>query len=338
MLLVAVADMDGKDCMEKYLPLCALIFDSIIGDPRSKYHPVVLLGNLIAALEKRLRYAGHSVVRQRQAGAVLVFLTLGITYLVVWLLMQSAACYGQTVEFVCGAVILSLAITPRSLAEAGWELKRYLAAGDLAAARFKVGWIVGRDTAKLDSPEITRATVETVAENIVDGIISPLFYFLLGGVPLAFLYRAVNTMDSMIGYKNEKYLHFGMAAARVDDVFNYLPARLTGLLLIVAAFLLRLDAKRALYMIRRDAGKHPSPNSGIAEAGVAGALGVRLGGLNYYGGIAHIRSFMGDAYQVLQPKHITETIYLMYVVTVLGVLGLFLVYEPLHNFSLFLLL
>lgn len=311
--------------MENYLPLCALFFDTIIGDPRSKYHPVVLLGNLIAFFEKYLRKASHSVIRQRAAGGMLVFLTLLITYLVTWLIMQGAAYFGKTVEFLCGAVVLSFTISPRSLAEAGLELKGYLEAGDLAAARFKVGWIVGRDTDKLDTPEITRATVETVAENIVDGIISPLFYFMIGGVPLAFLYRAVNTMDSMVGYKSEKYLHFGMIAARVDDVFNYLPARMTGVFLVIASFMLRYDTKSAIQMILRDAGKHPSPNSGIAEAGVAGAIGVRLGGVNYYGGTRHNRAFMGDPLEVLQPKHIQETIYLMYAVTLFGVLGLIFV-------------
>jgi adenosylcobinamide-phosphate synthase len=220
-----------------------------------------------------------------------------------------------------GAVLLAFTMTPRSLAEAGREIKRYLDAGDLEQARFKVGWIVGRDTARLDTAEVTRATVETVAENIVDGIISPLFYAFIGGVPLAFLYRAVNTLDSMVGYKNDKYRDFGMVAARVDDVFNYIPARITGLLLIVAAVFLGLDACRAAKAILRDAAKHPSPNSGIAEAGVAGALGIRLGGLNYYGGVPSLRAHMGDPLHETAPIHITRTIRLMYTVTILFVVA-----------------
>jgi adenosylcobinamide-phosphate synthase len=132
-------------------------------------------------------------------------------------------------------------------------------------------------------------------------------------------------MDSMLGYKNEKYLHFGMVAARVDDVFNYVPARITGIFLVIAAIILRFNAKRAVQMIWRDASKHPSPNSGIAEAGVAGAIGVRLGGLNYYGGVPHKRACMGDALEQLEPKHIIKTIYLMYAVTLLGVISLLLV-------------
>jgi adenosylcobinamide-phosphate synthase len=190
-------------------------------------------------------------------------------------------------------------------------------------ARYKVGWIVGRDTASLTTAEVTRATVETVAENIVDGIISPLFYAVIGGVPLACLYRAVNTMDSMVGYKNEKYRDFGMAAARVDDVFNYIPARITGLLIVLSAALLRHNADGALQTIRRDASKHPSPNSGFSEAGVAGALGVRLGGLNYYGGVASLRAYMGEEKKELNPIHIEQTIHIMYLVTTLFIVAAF---------------
>ena len=156
-----------------------------------------------------------------------------------------------------------------------------------------------------------------MAENIVDGIVSPLFFAWLGGVPLAFLYRAVNTMDSMLGYRNARYGDFGMAAARTDDVFNYVPARITGLLIVLAAALLRLDAAGAMRCMLRDAAKHPSPNSGISEAGVAGALGVQLGGLNYYGGIASNRATMGDPLQRLRPVHIRRTAAMVRTVTLL---------------------
>ncbi len=301
--------------MEKYLTLLAVCLDTLIGDPRGAWHPVVLIGNLIAVLERKLRRPEHSAKVQKFAGALLVALVLGITYGIVWLVMQGLYAISPLCAFAGGAFILSFAISPRSLAEAGREIRDYLSAGDLAQARYKVGWIVGRDTAQLDVPEITRATVETVAENIVDGIISPLFYAAIGGVPVAFLYRAVNTLDSMVGYKNDKYLHFGMVAARVDDVFNFIPARLTAVLLVVAAFILRYDAYNAFNAIRRDARKHPSPNSGFAEAGVAGALGVQLGGLNYYGGVASFRAYMGEARCQLQPEHIERTIRMMYMVT-----------------------
>ena len=303
--------------LEASLPAAALLCDRLIGDPRSRYHPVVLIGNCISRAEKVLRRPDQSRIRQNLAGALLVAIVLFLTYGVVWLLDAALVIIDPWVAWLGQAVVLSFAITPRSLAEAGHEIRQYLLVGDLAQARYKVGWIVGRDTAELDESEITRATVETVAENIVDGIISPLFYFAIGGAPLAFLYRAVNTLDSMLGYKNEKYLHFGMVAARVDDVFNYLPARLTGLMIVVCAFLMGRNAKGAAQMIVRDAAKHPSPNSGIAEAGVAGALGVRLGGVNYYGGVKSCRAYMGDAKAVLSNVHIGQTITIMYAVTLL---------------------
>lgn len=297
------------------IPLLAVLIDALIGDPRTKYHPVVLIGKLIASLERTLRKPDSSAQRQQWAGAIMVCLVLGVVYSIVRDVMHALELLHPLAAVIGGSTLLAFAITPRSLAEAGTEIRQYLAAGDLVQARSKVGWIVGRDTGNLDEGEVTRATVETVAENIVDGIVAPLFYAVIGGVPLAFLYRAVNTLDSMVGYKNEKYLHFGMVAARVDDVFNYIPARLTGLLIIAAAALLRYDAKGAVDSIRRDAAKHPSPNSGIPEAAVAGALGVRLGGLNYYGGIASFRAYMGEPRTPLAAHHIQKTIYLMYLVT-----------------------
>ena len=310
--------------LQAFIPIIAVLADFLIGDPRSKWHPVVLIGKLIASLEKTLRRQGDSALRQRLTGALLVVLVLGVVYSIVYDLMHFLATVHPYVSALGGALLLSFAITPRSLAEAGSEIKEYLLSGNLTAARAKVGWIVGRDTDRLDEGEVTRATVETIAENIVDGIISPLFYAAIGGVPLAFLYRAVNTLDSMVGYKNAKYRHFGMVAARVDDAFNYIPARLTGILIIVAAALLSYDAKGAWQAIRRDAAKHPSPNSGIPESAVAGALGIRLGGLNYYGGVASFRAYMGEQKHLLASRHIRQTIQIMYLVTGLMTLTILL--------------
>lgn len=310
--------------MEKYLPLAAVFVDGIIGDPRSSWHPVVLIGKLIALLEQSLLCprASHSV--QKIAGGLLVVLVLAIVYGIMWYAVSFFGTLSPAADFLLEACLLAFVISPRGLAKAGQEIRDYLLAGSLSEARRKVGWIVGRDTDKLDVAEITRATVETIAENIVDGIISPLFYYLIGGVPLAFLYRAVNTMDSMIGYKNDKYLYFGRAAARIDDVFNYIPARLTGVLLVSAAWILGYDAAGAAKTILRDAHRHPSPNSGIPEAATAGALGIRLGGLNYYGGVASLRAYMGKGTTPLGPVHITRSIHLMYASTLIFQ-GLYLV-------------
>ena len=306
--------------MEAYLPLLAVAIDRVIGDPRSKIHPVVLIGNLISFLEGKLLKIQHSPILKKMAGMVLVVLVLGITYGFVWRIMELLADIHPWAQFIGGALLLSFTIAPDSLAKAGYEIHRYLLDGNLIQARRKVGWIVGRDTDQLNAAEVTRGTVETIAENIVDGIISPLFYFVIGGVPLAFLYRAVNTLDSMVGYKNDRYREFGMFAARIDDVFNYIPARLTGILLVIAAILLKFNVSGTAKAMWRDAAKHPSPNSGFPEAGVAGALGIRLGGLNYYGGIASHRAYMGEEVNPLEPIHIKQTIYLMYAATLLFVM------------------
>lgn len=297
------------------MPVMAVLFDGLVGDPRSKLHPVVLIGNLISFLESYLLNPNHSRKCQKWLGCTLVILVLFLTYITTTVVMAALASIDPTAVWLGGAFLLSFTISPRSLAAAGQEIKQYLLQQNIEQARYKIGWIVGRDTKDLDVSEVTRATVETIAENIVDGIISPLFYFALGGLPLAFLYRAVNTMDSMIGYKSDKYIAFGMVAARTDDVFNFIPARITAVLIVLTALLLRFDSKNAFRSIKRDAHKHPSPNSGYAEAGVAGALGVRLGGTNYYGGVKSFRSYMGEEREKLAPVHIQQTISIMYLVT-----------------------
>lgn len=312
--------------METYLLAAAVVMDTVIGDPRISIHPVVLIGNLIGWLEKILYGHNQQVFRQKVAGALLVILVLTSVYGVAWALTAVLSLLPPMAGFLGSALLLSFTISPRSLAEAGNEIRKFLLSGNLEQARFKVGWIVGRDTDKMSVAEVTRATVETVAENIVDGIISPLFYAAIGGVPLAFLYRAVNTLDSMVGYKNDKYRHFGMVAARVDDVFNYIPARINGLLVFLSALLLGYNVQGAIKAVAQDAAKHPSPNSGIAEAGVAGALGIRLGGLNYYGGVPSQRAVMGHGTEDLKPEHITKTIKMMYASTLLFTAAILLIY------------
>lgn len=298
--------------MDIYIPTIAFVIDCIIGDPRGNWHPVVLIGNLISFFEKNLLNAKDTQNKKKITGAILVVLVLIITYSLTWVILYYASTLNYWVAYFFSAIILSFTISPRSLAEAGIQIHDCLIKNDLENARQKVGWIVGRDTDNLSAEEITRATVETIAENIVDGIISPLFYFIIGGAPLAILYRAVNTMDSMIGYKNDKYIDFGKVAARIDDMLNFIPARITALLIILISLILHLDYKQSAKMILRDAHKHPSPNSGYSEAGVAGALNIRLGGLNYYFGVASLRAYMGDHNIDIMPEHISKTIYIMY--------------------------
>lgn len=296
----------------------AFFADCLIGDPNSKFHPVIMIGKLISWLEKLLYNAEQSDKLKFIGGMILTCLVLTISYLIADGVLYLIAFAGfKYLNFFAAAILLKSTISPKTLAAAGREIYNLLIAHDIENARKKVGWIVGRDTDKLTESEVVRATVETVSENITDGIISPLFYFAIGGVPLAVLYRAANTMDSMIGYKNEKYLYFGRFAARLDDVLNYIPARITGLLLVVSAFILGYDYRNAWYMLCRDADKHPSPNGGYCEATVAGALNIRLGGLNYYFGLPHFRAYMGNNTRELVPQHIIDATRMMYTVTVL---------------------
>ena len=298
--------------------ILAFFIDAVMGDPRSKLHPVVLIGNLIAGIEGMLYGKEDSDKKKLVLGGFLVVLVLLFTFAVVNGIMNLVKMLDNIyVVTLIEAFFLSFTISPKSLAAAGKELYGYLVADDLDNARYKVGWIVGRDTEELTPGEVSRATIETIAENTVDGIIAPLFYFAIGGVPLAFLYRAVNTMDSMVGYKNDRYIYFGRVAARADDVLGYIPARITGLLFVVSAFILGYDGKKAWKILRRDASKHPSPNGGWAEATVAGALHIRLGGFNSYFGKVHFREYMGDPIEEIGFDHIMKTIRLMYTDTIL---------------------
>ncbi len=295
----------------------AFFTDSLIGDPRTGMHPVVIMGKFIGWLEKFFRMDEDSPNTQIFKGTILVLLVLSVSWGITYGLLLLAGKLSNIFADILGVLLLSFFICPRSLAEAGFELRKLLEAGDLSEARRKVGWIVGRDTDALDEAEITRATVETIAENTVDGIIAPLFFYFIGGVPLAALYRAANTMDSMLGYKNEKYLYFGKAAARVDDVLNIIPARITGILTVVSAMLMNYNWKNSWKIMVRDASGHPSPNGGYPEASTAGALNIRLGGFNYYFGKKSFRAYMGDNIEVLTRKKIYEAVMLMYVNTVL---------------------
>ena len=298
--------------------IIAFFMDMLIGDPNSRWHPVVLMGKLIGVLERWFYRESDSDGKKFAAGAMLVLITLLASYeaaaAVIMLSYQLPWEWGPAAA---GGLLLSFTISPKSLAKAGKGIYTLLILGEIEKAREKVGWIVGRDTENLPEAEIVRATVETIAENTVDGIIAPLFFFVIGGVPMAVLYRAANTMDSMIGYKNDKYLYFGRAAARLDDVLNYIPARITGVLFVFAAWILGFDYRSGYRMMLRDAQKHPSPNGGYAEATVAGALHIRLGGVNSYFGRKSFRAYMGEAIELTAPKHIMECIRMMYTATVM---------------------
>lgn len=300
--------------------LTAFLLDLLVGDPRWIPHPVVLIGKAIEKLERLSRRISQNAAALKITGVLTAAIIVAGSWGLTWLLLRWVFNLNYWAGAVLSIWLISTTIAARGLAGAAGEIYILLQSGNLAEARRKVGMIVGRDTGNMESGCVIRASVETVAENIVDGVVAPLFYAFIGGAPLAMAYRAVNTLDSMLGYKNERYINFGMASARLDDIANYIPARLTGLFLLAAVWLFRMDVKGSLGAILRDASGHPSPNSGITEAAVAGALGVRLGGMNYYNGCGSFRAYMGKDLTPLEPGHIKQTIRLMYLSSFIAVL------------------
>ncbi len=239
--------------------------------------------------------------------SVLLF-TLGTTLLILYLSSKIHP-YLYLAVYVW---LLASTFAVKSLGKAGLDIYRALQNNDITLARRKAGEIVGRDTFNLQEDEVARAAVETVAENTVDGVTAPIIYALIGGLPLAMLYKAVNTLDSMVGYRDEKYEYFGRASARLDDLANYIPARLTAALMLAASAVLRLNTKRAWRVLKTDARNHPSPNSGYTEALAAGSLGIRLGGVNYYRGTASKRPYLGIKTREINSEDILNTLKLMY--------------------------
>ena len=293
-----------------YLPLAALAVDAAVGDPARLPHPVALMGRVIVWAEPRLR---RTRLPLRAAGVLLALLLPVAAWGLTWGLIRLAAALHPWLGVAAEVWLLSTCLAARSLADHALAVYRPLKAGDLSEARRRVAHIVGRDTAGLDAAEVTRATVETVAESTCDGVIAPLFWGLVGGAPLAMAYKAANTLDSMVGHRNERYLEFGWASARLDDLVNLAPARLSALLLALAGL-----SPKALRIALRDAPRHPSPNSGWPEAAMAALLRVQLGGLNHYGGRPERRAHMGDPLEMLQPGHIVQAVRWMWLATLLG--------------------
>lgn len=291
--------------------LSAYLLDRMIGDPRWLPHPVVWMGKGIVQLQSAIRKMFKHDKDLQMAGILLPLIIAGGSFVLLHTLLDGAEWISPWLSWGLEVWLISTTIAVKGLAQAGNEIFQWLKAGNLVEARRSLAMVVGRDTESLDEKEISRGAVETVAENLVDAVIAPLFYAAIGGAPLAMAYRAINTLDSMVGYKNERYRHLGWASARLDDLANYLPARLTALFLVVACYLLRLDWRGAWRVMRRDARLHPSPNSGIPEAGVAGALGIRLGGINYYQGVVSERAYMGDALRSIVPEDIKKTVQIM---------------------------
>lgn len=285
----------------------ACVLDLAIGDPRWAPHPVRFIGKAISALERLLRKIFTSTTGLRAGGTLLVLsIVLPVYFGTDLILTLISRASGRIPAILGAAFVVYLAATTiaaRELLRSAQLVISSISKGDLKAAQRDVSMIVGRDTQGLSDRGVLRATIETLAENLSDGVVAPLFYLALGGLPLAMAYKAVNTLDSMVGYKNEQYRHFGWAGARLDDLANYLPARLSGLLLVLSLFLVDLvtrpaeslpAARRAFRIMVRDGRKHPSPNSGIPEAAMAGALAIKLGGPSTYGGVLSNKPFIGE--------------------------------------------
>jgi adenosylcobinamide-phosphate synthase len=285
--------------------LCAgFVLDLILGDPIGWPHIVIGYGKLIALLERALRRVfPKTSTGELVAGGLVVVILCGVGYLAGAALLQLASLVGPWLRFIVETVLVWQCLSVRSLKTASMKVYSALSQ-DIGAARAAVGEIVGRDTDCLDQSGIVRATVETVAENTCDGVIAPLLYLAIGGAPLGMLYKSASTMDSMLGYKNERYLYFGRIAARLDDVLNFIPARLGGLFMVIAAYISGLDGPGAWRVFRRDRLNHKSPNSAHTESACAGAIGITLGGSGIYGGVLVEKPTIGDGARLAEPKDI----------------------------------
>ena len=307
------------------LTACAVIagfaLDCVLGDPRWLPHPVVWMGKAITFAEPRLRALFPATPGgQRAAGTALAALLPLLAFCLTLGVLALANLLHPAIRFLLETFWCYQLVAACELRRQSLHVVRELQRAGLPAARVAVARIVGRDTAALSEEGVLKATVETVAENTTDGVIAPLFYLMLGGAPLGMLYKAANTLDSMVGYKNERYRHFGWASARLDDVLNWLPSRLAALCLIAAAPLAGLSAPGAARIWRRDRRKHASPNAAQTEAAMAGALGVRLAGPASYFGVACAKEHIGDALRPIEAEDVARADRLMYAGSVLALL------------------
>ena len=304
----------------------AYVLDLIFGDPQNVVHPVQVIGKIISTGEKILLRKKYKFL----AGAVLNIFTVSITYTLMYLISKSVkiSMFFITIEIYLMYTIFSI----NSLAREGNRVYRILKEGDIEKARKDLSYLVSRDTETMDEKMIIRSTMETISENTVDGIVAPMFYMFLGGMPLAMAYKAINTLDSMVGYKNEKYMDFGKFSAKVDDAANFIPARITGILIVFASMILGYDYKNSLKIFLRDRKNHSSPNSAHSEASVAGALGVQFGGKVSYFGKEINKPTIGDKIKDFELEDIRKNIRIMYVTSFLSLVIFSLIFTGAYFF------
>ena len=298
--------------------LLGFLLDCLLGDPRSIPHPVVCMGKLISWLEKAFRALFPKTrLGENLAGGCIWLVTVAVSFLIPWGLLKLAGMVSPWLRLLLQAIFCWQVLAAKSLRQESMKVYEALKTGTIEDARHAVSMIVGRDTQALDADAVTRAAVETVAENCSDGVIAPMLYFALGGGPLAFAYKAVNTMDSMLGYVEPPYQNVGLVPARMDDVCNYLPARISGIMMLLAGGLLGLNFRNGWKIFLRDRYNHASPNSAQTESVCAGLLGLRLAGDAWYHGVLHKKKYIGDALRPITPEDIPLSDRLMYATAVL---------------------
>ncbi|GAA0224204.1 adenosylcobinamide-phosphate synthase CbiB [Metaclostridioides mangenotii] len=296
------------------------IVDLIVGDPYSFPHPVKYIGKLIKVLENFVRRVFKTDEDLKKGGFILCIVTVLTTYVVTYLIVRLFK-FNSVSYILINGIIIYTTFATKCLKDEAVKVYDVLKTGDIEKSRIQLSYIVGRDTTNLSEKEIIRATVETVAENTVDGIMSPMFYAFIGGAPLAMAYKAVNTLDSTVGYKNEKYINLGFASAKLDDIANYIPARLSVLFIPIASFILGYNLKDSFKIGIRDRKNHKSPNCAFSEGAVAGALGVQLGGTNVYFGKEVYKPTIGDKLYEIEEKNIVDTNKIMYMSSFVSLLA-----------------
>lgn len=301
--------------------LIGFVIDLIVGDPHSIPHPVIGIGKLISGFEKVLRRLFPKTEGgEKTAGGVLWVLVVVISTAVPALLLWLCHWISPWLRLVVESIMCWQILATKSLRDESMKVYHALETGDLEKSRYAVSMIVGRDTAGLDDAGVTRAAVETVAENTSDGIVAPLLFAAIGGAPLGFFYKAVNTMDSMLGYVEPPYKNIGFVPAKMDDVMNFIPSRFSALLLLAAGWFLRLDVRNGWKIFHRDRFNHASPNSAQTESVCAGLLGLRLAGDAWYHGVLHKKQFIGDPVREIEHWDIPRTCRLLYVTALLALI------------------
>ncbi len=307
--------------MNDYLPIqigIAFLLDLMIGDPRWFPHPVRMIGVCIEYLEKVAR---RLIPSERVAGVFLTTIIVVGTYIATYEILNFFYELRWSAGVAASIVIIFFSLSTRDLLKETRNVLKALKSGDLKKARKNLSRIVGRDTHDLNEQQVATGCIETSAESSVDGIIAPLFYAFIGGPALAMAYKSTNTLDSMVGYKNEKYLEFGWASAKLDDIANFIPARIAAVVLPISSYICGADYSNSVKILRRDGQKHPSPNSGIPEAAIAGALGIRLGGPNVYNDIPSDKPFIGDPQKSVCVDDISSTTKIVMVSAIISVVS-----------------